>query len=231
MKTFNLKAEKRDITGRKVKTLRKEGVLPGNVFGKKIKSQSIKVNTGEFNEVFKEAGETSIVELMLGKEKRPVLIQNVQMDPVSDLPLHVDFRQVDLKEKVTADVPVELIGEAPAEKQGLGTLVQYIDEIEVEALPTDLPEKFELDVSGLSKVDDAITINDLNYDKTKVSIELDKEEIITKVEALREEEPEPVKEELAEGEEAKPEGEEEKAGEESQKEEGKETEEKKEEGK
>jgi len=206
MKTYKLKAEKRTVTGRKVKNLRKEGVLPANIYGKKVKSQAVKVKSDEFEKVLKEAGETSIVELMVGKVKKPVLIQNVQMDPVEDIPLHVDFHQVDLKEKVTADVPIEVVGEAPAEKQGLGTLVQYIDEVEVEALPTELPEKFEVDTTGLKEVDAAILVKDLKYDKSKVKIELDKEETIAKIEPLRkEEEPEPVVEEVKEGEEEVPE--------------------------
>jgi len=134
MKKYKLSAKKRTVLGRKVKKSRKEGFLPANIYGKKVKSQAVVVNEKEFAKVFKEAGETSIIELMLGKVKKPVLIHNVQTDPVSDMPLHVDFHQVDLKEKVMADVPVVVLGEAPAEKQGLGTMVQYIDEIDVEAL-------------------------------------------------------------------------------------------------
>jgi large subunit ribosomal protein L25 len=145
MQKNTLKAEKRKVLGRKVKKLRREGVLPANIYGKKIKSLSIKFPVVDFEKVYKAAGETGIVEIAIGKQKKPVLISNVQLDPVTDKPLHVDFHQVDLKEKTTADVPIELIGESPAEKQGLGTVVQSINEIEVEALPKDLPDKFEID--------------------------------------------------------------------------------------
>ena len=188
MDKLTLNAEKRKLTGRKVKHLRKEGKLPANIYGKKTKSTSIQINEKEFEEVFKKAGETSLVEISLEKGKKPVLIHNVQTSPLTDKTIHVDFLQVDLKEKVTAQVPVELVGESPAEKQGLGTVVQYIDEIEVEALPTDLPEKFDVDVTGLKQADDAVFIKELNIkDKRKVDIKEDAEGIIVKVEEVKEE--------------------------------------------
>ena len=182
-----LKAEKREITGRKVKRMRKEGILPGNIYGKNIKSVSLMVKEKDFEDMFKKVGETSLLQIELGKEKRPVLVHNVQMDPLSDKPIHVDFLQVDLKEKVTAEVPVELVGESPAEKQGLGPVVQYIQEIEVEALPTDLPDKFEVDISNLIEVDNAVFVKDLKVDKKKIEIKNDMEVILVKVEAIKEE--------------------------------------------
>ena len=200
MVKLTLKAEKRDTLGRKVKKLRREGLLPANIYGKKVKSQSLKLDLIEFQKVFKEAGETSLIELKVNGGTKPVLIHNVQVDPVTDTPIHADLLQVNLKEKVTAQVPVELIGESPAEKQGIGTAVQYLDEIEVEALPTDLPEKFEIDLSKLEKVDQVVQIKDLPVDAKKVSIESDAEQIILKVEPPKEEveEPVPVEEEAAE---------------------------------
>jgi large subunit ribosomal protein L25 len=200
-----LKAETRTVTGRKTRHLRKEGILPANIFGKKIKSLAISVKLKDFNTIFKSAGETTLVKVELEdkgkKDDRSVLIANVQKDPVSELPIHVDFHQVDLKEKVTASVPVELTGESPAEKLSVGTVVLYINEIEVEALPTDLPEKFIVDVSELSEVDQAIYVKDLKIDKTKVEIKADIEAILVKVEPPQKEEvvvPPPT-EETAEG--------------------------------
>lgn len=188
MDKHTLKAEKRKILGQKVKTLRKEGVLPANIYGKKVKSLAIQIPMNEFEKVYKEAGETGIIEIAVDSSKRPVLINNVQVHPVTDIPIHVDFLQIDLKEKVTADVPVDLIGESPAEKSGLGTVVQQINEIEVEALPTDLPEKFEVDLSKLTKVDMAVLVKDLDVDKKKVEIKSDVEQILVKVEPPRKEE-------------------------------------------
>ncbi|MFH1863602.1 MAG: 50S ribosomal protein L25 [bacterium] len=187
MNKLTLKADKRKIIGRKVKTLRKEGIIPSNVFGKNVKSLALQTKFSDFMEVFKKAGETGIVYLEISgdkdkKEEKPVLIANVQKNPVTDLPIHVDFHQVDLKERVEADVPVELIGESSVEKQGLGTVVQYVDEVLVEALPTDLPEKFEIDVSTLIEVDQAVFVKDMKIDRTKVEIKLDADTILVKVE-------------------------------------------------
>lgn len=198
MNKITLKAEKRETLGRKVKSLRRDGILPGNIYGKKQKSLAIQVELKEFQKVFEDAGETGLLDLKVSNKSVPVLIDNVQEDPVTNRFLHVDFRQVNLKEKITAEVPIEIVGESPAEKQGLGTLVQHIDEVEVEALPTDFPDKFDLDVSKLEDVDMALFVKDLVYDKKKVKIESDLEEIVVKVEPLREEELEelpPVEEE------------------------------------
>lgn len=178
--------------GRKVKTLRSSGLLPANLYGKKIKSQALQVDLEEFVEVFKKAGETSIIELALGAAKKPVLVSDIQVNPVSDELVHVDFRQVDLKEKLVASVPVIFVGESPAEKSGLGTAVTFLNEIEVKALPTDLPEKFEVDISKLDEVDKSILVKDLKYDKSKVEIEADTDQLVVKVQAVKEEEEEEV---------------------------------------
>jgi large subunit ribosomal protein L25 len=188
MDKHTLKAEKRKILGQKVKTLRKEGVLPANIYGKKVKSLAIQVPLNEFEKIYKEAGETGIIELAVDSSKKPVLINNVQMNPVTDVPIHVDFLQVDLKEKVTAEVPIDFIGESPAEKSGLGTVVQHMNEVEVEALPTNLPEKFEVDLSKLTEVDKTILVKDLDVDTKKVEIKSDLKQILVKVEPLRKEE-------------------------------------------
>lgn len=188
MDKIKLKAEKRKITGRKVKRLREEGVLPGNIYGKKFKSQSIKLDQNEFGEVFGKAGETSLVEIAINGDKHLTLVKNIQKNPVTDDFVHVDFLKVSLKEKVTAMIPLELVGEAPAEKQGIGTIVQYIDEIEIEALPTDLPEKFELNVVKLKNIDDQLKISDLKIDKDKITIKHEPDQILVRVEEVSEEE-------------------------------------------
>ncbi|MEK7498162.1 MAG: 50S ribosomal protein L25, partial [Patescibacteria group bacterium] len=147
-----------------------------------IKSEAVQVDAKEFAKVFDKAGETGIVELVEGKTTRPVLVHDVQIHAVTNEPLHVDFMQVDLKVKVTATVQVEVEGESPAEKSGIGTLVQQLQEIEVEALPADLPEKFIVDATKLEEVDQAILVKDLDYDKSKVEVKTDPESIVAKVE-------------------------------------------------
>lgn len=181
-----LKSEKRELFGRKVSRLRKSGLIPANIFGKKIESQAITVDAKEFTEVFKKAGETQLIEL----NGKSVLVSNLQKDPISDMFIHVDFRQVDLTEKIEAKVPVVLEGESPAEKQNLGTVVQQITEIEVEALPSDLPEKIVVDISELTEVDQAVYVKDLKVSKD-VEVKTDIESIVVKVEP-------PTKEEVVE---------------------------------
>src|SRR3989344_4668561 len=117
-----LKASERKLLGRKVKALRAKGMLPGVVFGKGIESLSVAVDFKEFTTAYSKAGETGIVELTLGSSKRPVLIHNVQVDTLTGKAVHTDFLQVNLKEEVNATVAVELVGESPAEKSGLGTI-------------------------------------------------------------------------------------------------------------
>ena len=217
MDKLTLNVEKRDLTGRKVKKLRKEGIVPANIFGKKVKSVSVQADAKTFEKIFINAGETQLVELTLDKEKKPVLVHHVQRDPVTDQLLHIDFLQVDLTQKVTANVPVELVNESPAEKQGIGTAVQQINEIEVEALPADLPEKFEVDLSELAEVDQMVLVKDLKVDRSKVEITNSEDDIVVKVEPPKEEKEEPVAtpaegeegptEAPAEGEEEKGEGE------------------------
>lgn len=208
---LKLTAEKRQVFGRKVKTLRGKGLLPANVYGKKIKSMALQVDLKSFLSTFKKSGETGVVDLTLKGEKkmRPVLIHNVQYGPVSDQPLHADFYQVDLKQKVTTEVPVELVGESPAAKEKIGILIQPLTEVEVEALPTELPNKLMLDISGLKEVDNVVTVADLKVPKG-VKVLVSEKEILAKIEPLAKEEevaPLPEKEVKAEeeAEEEKPE--------------------------
>lgn len=199
MEKIRLKAKVRKDFGRKVKLLRKKGVLPANIYGKKIKSEPIQIDLKEFLDVYKQVGDTGLLYI----NERPVLVANIQKDPVSDTLLHIDFHQVDLKEKVEAKVPIELIGESPAEKQSIGTVVQYLNEIEVESFPTDLPDKFEVDISKLAEVDQMVHVKDLSFDKSKIEVKTDLEEILVKVEPPQKEEvvaPPPAPEVSPEGE-------------------------------
>ncbi len=216
----NLKVEKRKSLGRKVKKLRKEGFLPVNLYGKDIKSQAVKLAKKDFLKVYGKVGETGVLELeVVGQKKKlPVLIHNVQLDPVLGEPLHVEFRKVDLKKKIIASVPLVLKGEAPAVNKG-GVLVQMASELEVEALPNDLPEKIIADVSGLKEIDQFLAVEDLKIDKKKIELKEESvKRIIVKIE-------EPTKEKVVEEkkvEEEKPEEGEKKEGKEEREESGKE---------
>jgi large subunit ribosomal protein L25 len=190
MAEIKLSAQKRTITGRKVKNLRQEGLVPANVFGKNTDSVAITLKKDELTKVFGEAGETGIVKLAIAddKEERPTLIQNIQRDPLTDEPLHVDLRQIILTEKITAMIPVELTGESPAVAQKLGILIQTVNELEVEALPLDLPENFVVDVSKLANVDDEVTLKDLSFDRSKIKPSAEENTVLVKIEPLAKEE-------------------------------------------
>lgn len=196
-KRKQLKAEKRETLGRKVKRLRKQGILPANIYSAKIKSLAIQVNQKEFEKALSEVGETEILDLQVDKEKtRPVLVHNVQLDPVTDIPLHADFLQVDLKQKVVINVPLKFVGEAPAVKEGKGILLELLNAIEVEALPNNLPSEIKINISKLSDTGQGITIKDLKLPE-EIGIKAGPEELICKIEALKKEEEEKVEKEAA----------------------------------
>ena len=190
MAKITLSVEPRTITGKKVEQLRKQGVIPANIFGGKIKSAAIQVKKTVFAPVWQHAGETQIVYLQLGDEKeaRPTLISNVQHNPVSDEVIHVDFRQVDLKEKITANIPVEVFGESPAVKDFQAAIITSLGQIEVEALPTDLPENIQVDISLLKNIGDVIKVADLKIDRTKVEVKDDPETVVVSAAAQQAEE-------------------------------------------
>ena len=195
--TIKLTVEPRELTGKKVKKLRRENIIPANIFGKGIKSQNIQVAEKEFLSAYKQAGETSIIELNVegSKSSSPVLVSNLHTHPVSGRVLHIDFHQVDLKEKVTATVPVELIGESPAVKELGGVLFSPVSELEVSALPMDIPSKVELDISSLVEIGNTLTLKDLKIDTSKLEFEIGSEEPIVIIQEQKvAEEPEVVEE-------------------------------------
>lgn len=189
MEKHTLKVAERKITGHKVKALRASGLAVANVYGKGVKSVSIQVDAKEFAKVYQSVGESTLVYMQIEgeKEDRPVLVRKVVYHPVSGKILHIDFNQVSLKEKITAPVSIELTGESPAVKAAAGILVQQMNEVEIEALPTDMPEHITVDISILAEVDQAIYVKDLKID-SKLTLKEDLESIIVKIEKLAAEE-------------------------------------------
>jgi len=163
MNRISLKAEERELLGKKVKQLRKAGVIPAHVFGKKQETEHVSVIEKDFLKVLKQAGETGLIDLKIGEEKvRPVMIKGRQVHPLLGNTIHIDFYQVNLKEKVEVPVPIVLIGDEPElVHAGEAVVIQPMDEVQVEALPTDLPEKIEVDITSLQQIDDAITVSQL----------------------------------------------------------------------
>lgn len=182
MKHEKLKVEKRKVLGKQVKKLRREGILPANVFGKKMTSQAVQANTEEFAKVYKEAGETGLVDLDLDGKLIPILIQNVHTN-FRGAVLHADFYQVDLTQKVKASVPLEVAGEPFAVTEKIGILMNILSEVEVEALPEELPEKIEVNVEHLKNIDDQITVADLKV-PTGVAILTDETQVVAKIAEL-----------------------------------------------
>lgn len=181
MEQIPLKAEIRTVLGRKVKALRREGLIPAHVFGHKVETIHVQVQKSDIKEVFEKAGETGIVDLTIEGKSHPVMIRNLQVHPLSDEIMHVDFYQVNLSEKVTVNVPLEISGESPAVEKKIGLLLTPVTEVEVEALPADLPESIEVDISNLLEIGDEIKVKDLKLDRSKVEVKSDEELIVAQI--------------------------------------------------
>ncbi len=206
---IELKVSPREVLGKKVKRLRREGVIPANVYGHALESVSIQVTKEDLVHLLRTAGRNEIVYLRLdGDEPRPTFVRLIQRNPVTDAILHVDFYQISLKDKVRMDVPVSLVGTAPAEQTQGGTLLHSLDRVAVEGLPTEIPSVIEVDVSGLEEIDATIYVRDLSI-PGDISVLSDPEQVVAKIAP-----PQVEKEIEEEGEEEEVEGEEAAEGEE-----------------
>ncbi len=186
---MQITAQIRKEVGKKNKALRAQNGLPGVVMEKGQVSISVLLNAVEFGKVFREAGETSLIDFNLDDKSFKVLVSEVQVHPVSLRPIHAVFRKVDLKEKLTAQIPVEIINEEENAlvKAGEAIVLKLLDEIAVEALPSDLPKEFVVDALKLVNIGDEIKISDLEYDRNKVEIsEYDEDEPLAKLDKLEE---------------------------------------------
>jgi len=191
-----LHAKPRTIFGKQTRSLRKGGVVPANIYGKKFKSQSIVVEKKEFVDTFKTAGETNIVYVTIDEKEIPTLISEIQIHPVNQSILHVDLRKIDLKQKIEAKVPLVITGMSEAVEKKNGVLLTQMDEVTIEALPADIPNEIQVDISGLIEIGDAIHVSDLPKSKL-YEIKEGPERFIVSVTEHKEEElvPETVSEE------------------------------------
>jgi len=187
---ISLKAKQRKEED--LKQIRAEEKVPAVLYGPKIKNLNLGVDLKEFEKIYKEAGESSLISLDVSgqKEKFLVLIYDIQFDALSGKPTHIDFYQPNLKEQVEVSVPLILEGEALAVKDLGGTLVKNISDIEVKAFPQDLPREIKVDISNLKTFEDNIAVKDLEI-SSKIEISKDPEEILITISA-----PEKVEEEL-----------------------------------
>jgi len=202
---LSLKAKIRKNLRKKVKVLREKGILPAVLYGPKIKeSLPLEVDSKEFEKIYKEVGESSLISLDIEGKQSPVLIHEVARDPLSEEPIHVDFYQPRLDEEIEAKVPLAFEGEAPAVKELGGTLVKNIYEVEAKALPQNLPHEIKVSVEKLKTFEDSILIKDLNIPKD-VKILKEPEETVAFVaesEKVEEELEKPVEEKVEEVEKA-----------------------------
>lgn len=157
----NLTVQPRTVFGKQLKKLRREGILPGNVYGKNFTSTAVQLPLKEFKKLYDKVGSTGLVDLEIDGKKHPVLIHNLAIDTMSHDPIHADFFIVNLKEKITSNVPIIAEGESPAVAEKKGVLLQLLNDAEIEALPSDLPEAIHVDITKLTEVDDQITIEQI----------------------------------------------------------------------
>lgn len=177
MTTLELKSKKREIFGKKVKTLRNQGLIPAvvypvrnevsnGIYGGKNSALPITVDLKEFKKVFKSAGETTLIKLFIdGGNMKNVLIHDSSRDSVTDEIKHIDFYEVKMDEKIAAKIPLIFTGNAPAISDLGGVLVKAMQELEIRALPADLPHEIEVDISLLKTFDDNILIKDIKLSK------------------------------------------------------------------
>ena len=200
--TQKIAVRARSITGKKVQSLRRDGVLPGVVFGGHKDSANVQTDLREFERGYRRWGNTTLVTLEgLSEGEQPVLIHDVTRSTLNGKLLHVDFLRVSLTEKVHADVPLHFVGESPAVKGG-GVLVHAKSEISVEAFPQDIPHAIEVDLTKLLEIDDSLYVRDLQVDTSKVEIQDDVDELVVRVVPVRVEEEAPAPAAAGEGAEA-----------------------------
>jgi large subunit ribosomal protein L25 len=181
---MELKADKRDTTGKATRRLRREGKLPAVVYGQRA-ATSVEMETLDFERVYARSGKTQLIDLIVDSGRpSKVLVKEVQISPRYNTLLHVDFHQVSLRERLQVEVPVSVTGEAEPVRAGEADVLQVLHSVRVECVPTKIPEVVEVDISGLAEVDDAVRLSDLQLPEG-VSVVGDPDEVIVKIAARR----------------------------------------------
>ena len=195
MSELILNAEHREVTGKKVKVLRRQGYLPAVLYGVGIESIPIKLDLKEASKVISAAGSSTLVLLKIGKKQHQVLVRETQRQVIRRGLEHVDFLKVAMDVAIRAEVPIEFVGEAPAVRDLGGVLVTELVEIEIESLPTDLPDRIPVDLELLAEITDTINVGDLSFGEG-VEVITSPDDVITRV--IYQVEEEIVEEELEE---------------------------------
>ncbi|MFZ2681508.1 MAG: 50S ribosomal protein L25 [Patescibacteria group bacterium] len=187
MQHARIEAKTREIRGRKTIALRAEGKVPAVMYGFETEPKMIELDRNAFVKVYSQAGESTVVDLEIEGVNHPVLISEIQRDPLTDFITHADFRRVDPKRKIEAKIPFKLVGLAPAVKELGGTLLQTLEELEVMSLPDALVHEIEVDVSKLATFEDIIRVKDLVIPEG-IEIKSDLEQAVASVQPPRSEE-------------------------------------------
>lgn len=183
---MQLKASVRDLLGKRSRRLYSQGKLAAVVYGHNAKPTPLVLDRLEFQKVFVKSGRTHLVDLVVdGDKAEKVLVREIQTHPRRLGPIHVDFYQVNLEEKITVEVPVHLVGESAAVKRGDADVLQPIHSLRVECLPSDIPEAFEVDLTPLEEIESEIRISDIKMPKG-VTVLIDPEELVVKIIKKRE---------------------------------------------
>jgi large subunit ribosomal protein L25 len=185
MEQIELKAEPRELIGRHVKRVRAQGYVPAVLYGSQIQPTPIQIEGKALQKALTKAGGNTLVALQIGR-KKPVLTlaREIQRDTIRHHILHVDFYQVVMTEKITAEVPLLLTGKAPAVEEHAGILVHGLNTVEVQCLPADLPSSIEVDLSSLAEFHDFVSVADLQVPPS-VTILSEPESVIVRIEAPR----------------------------------------------
>ena len=200
MKQDELKVNTREITGKKVRALRREGIIPINLYGPNMDSISLQAEIAVLRHLINKAGRNALISLKIegDKKSKQVMLRDVQRDALNGKLLHVDLFQVDMSHKLRVEVPIMFIGVSPAAKGKGNMLIENLASLHVEALPADIPQHIEVDISVLVALGQAIHVRDLKTDEKAVILN-DPGQIIVKImEAKVEVEPEAVVAEVTE---------------------------------
>ena len=209
MEDLTLPATNRSILGKKTRFLRRQGTTPVHLFGHGLKSQALQCDTANLQRIITQAGMTRLISLEIEDDKQPrvVFIREIQRDVLSGEPLHVDFYQVRKTEKIRVDVPIVLVGEAPAMKEKGRILTHGVTSLGIECLPDKLPPQIEVDLSPLEELGQSIYVRDITL-SPDITVITDPDQLLAKVSEARVEVEEVVAEEVVAEEKAEEEKEE-----------------------
>jgi len=190
---MELIAQKRNIFGKSVSRLRKNDLIPAELYGHGVENIHLSLPKKEFSEVFKRTGENEIINLAIDDKKIPVLIHETQVNSLTDEVIHVDLYQIKMTEKITVNVPLEFINDAPAVKEKDGVLVKAMHEIKIEALPGNLCHSIKVDLSSLDDIGKSIYVNNL-FIPAEIKVLVDLQTVVATIAEKAEEEVAPAEE-------------------------------------